>query len=244
VEIDGWRTRGSATFNPRGSVDHHTAGAARGNAPSLAICINGRADLPGPLCHVLVARDLTCYLIAAGRANHAGPGGWKGLSGNSSVYGVERENVGTPAEPWRAEQTAHAGVVHRALMNGKDAAFVCRHAEWAPNRKVDSHSVSGTQLRAAVLLQPKPPTEDDELMALKHYWLKDDRTTSPVAGTHLYGINDATKTGVYMPQANIDLAEYLSGGKFAAENTKNTPIGHQFFIGWHLYDGPLTGIKK
>jgi hypothetical protein len=151
IEVDGWRTRGSETFSPRGSVDHHTAGSSRGNAPSLGVCINGRADLPGPLCQVLVARDLTCYVIAAGRANHAGSGGWKGLSGNSSVYGVERENVGTTAEPWRPEQTVHAAKVHAALIDGRATAdFVCRHAEWAPTRKVDTHSISGAQLRLLV----------------------------------------------------------------------------------------------
>jgi hypothetical protein len=154
IEVDGWRTRGSETFSPRGSVDHHTAGSSRGNAPSLGVCINGRADLPGPLCQVLVARDLTCYVIAAGRANHAGSGGWKGLSGNSSVYGVERENVGTTAEPWRPEQTVHAAKVHAALIQGKATAdFVARHAEWAPTRKVDTHSISGAQLRLLVAQQ-------------------------------------------------------------------------------------------
>ncbi len=158
VEVDGWRTRGSDTFNPRGSLDHHTAGGAQGNAPSLGVCINGRSDLPGPLCQVLVARDLTCYVIAAGRANHAGSGGWKGLAGNSSVYGVERENVGTAAEPWRPEQTIHAAKVHAALITGKaNADMVCRHAEWAPTRKIDTHSISGTQLRGLVAKELNPP---------------------------------------------------------------------------------------
>lgn len=158
VEIAGWQTRGDDIFAPRGSVDHHTAGGAAGNAPSLGICINGRSDLPGPLCHVLVGRDLTCYLIAAGRANHAGSGGWRGMTGNSSVFGVERENVGTPAEPWRFEQTVHAATVHRALLDGRSAELCCRHAEWAPTRKIDTHSLSGATLRAMIA---KPPEEDD-----------------------------------------------------------------------------------
>ncbi|MEO5837776.1 MAG: peptidoglycan-binding protein, partial [Acidimicrobiales bacterium] len=72
VEVDGWLTRVSDSFDARGLVDHHTAGGRTGNAPSLNICINGRSDLPGPLCNVLIGRDGTCYVIAAGRANHAG----------------------------------------------------------------------------------------------------------------------------------------------------------------------------
>lgn len=151
VEVPGWRTRGSSTFTPRGLVDHHTAGPRNGNAPSLGICTNGRSDLPGPLCHVLVGRDNTCYVVAAGRANHAGTGGWKGLSGNSSVYGVERENVGTITEPWRPDQTETACRVAAALIRGRAGAdMVCAHREWSPGRKPDAHSISYPAFRDRV----------------------------------------------------------------------------------------------
>ena len=153
VEINGWQSRGSSSFNPRGSLDHHTAGSSRGNAPSLGICINGRAGLSGPLCNVLIGRDNTCYVIAAGRANHAGRGSWNGLSGNSSVYGIERENTGYAsgprAEPWRQDQHLVAGAAHAALMEGKNLDNVCRHAEWT-SRKIDTHSVNGNDLRNLV----------------------------------------------------------------------------------------------
>lgn len=165
VEVDGWQTRGSADFNPRGSVDHHTAGAKTGNAPSLGICINGRADLPGPLCNVLIGRNNVCYLIAAGRANHAGKGGWRGLAGNSSVYGIERENVGTTAEPWTADQTATAARAHAALIRGCPnpmPELVMEHKEWAPQRKSDAHTITGDQMRFLVrmYLDHKPDQED------------------------------------------------------------------------------------
>lgn len=153
VETAGWTTRGSESFNPCGSVDHHTAGPRSGNAPSLGVVTNGRSDLPGPLCNVLVGRDNTCYVIAAGRANHAGTGSWRGLSGNSSVYGVERENVGTPAEPWRDDQSLTAALIHAALIEGRsDASSVCLHKEWAPKRKIDAHSIKGDDLRHVVAL--------------------------------------------------------------------------------------------
>jgi len=161
VEINGWRTRGSDGFTPRGSVDHHTAAGPTGNAPSLSVVINGRAGLSGPLCNVLIGRDNTCYVVAAGRANHAGLGGWKGLSGNSSVFGVERENVGTPAEPWRPDQTFVAAACHAALIRGcarPDAELVCGHKEWAPTRKIDCHSVDYNAFRGLVsaALNPTP----------------------------------------------------------------------------------------
>jgi hypothetical protein len=150
VECAGWQTRGSSSFDPRGSVDHHTAGPASGNAPSLNTCIHGRPDLSGPLCNVLTGRDNTQYVVAAGRANHAGNGGWRGLSGNPSVYGIERENVGTQAEPWRPDQTDVAARAHAALIRGRaDADMVCRHHEWRPE-KPDTHDVDGNHLRQLV----------------------------------------------------------------------------------------------
>jgi hypothetical protein len=157
VEVDGWRERGHrvngtlASFDPHGSVDHHTAGGRTGDCPSLGICINGRSDLPGPLCNVLMGRSNTCYVVAAGRANHAGSGGWRGLSGNSSVYGIERENCGSDIEPWRPDQTDAAARAHAALIEGRAPAdMVCEHKEWAPARKIDAHTVAGSTMRSLV----------------------------------------------------------------------------------------------
>ena len=152
VEVNGWRTRGSDAFNPRGSVDHHTAGPRRGSAPSLNTVVVGRPDLPGPLCNVLVGRDNVCYVVAAGRANHAGAGGWRGLSGNASVFGVERENVGDGSEPWTLQQYDVAAKVHAALLEGHGRGWelVCEHKEWAPSRKVDAFGVDGNVMRRLV----------------------------------------------------------------------------------------------
>lgn len=164
-EVDGWRNRSAGSFDPRGSVDHHTAGPPTGNAPSLNTCIHGRPDLSGPLCNVLMGRDNTCFVIAAGRANHAGSGGWHGLSGNSQVYGIERENVGTNAEPWRPDQTDAAARAHAALIRGRAGAEnVCRHHEWR-SEKPDTHDLDGNHLRALVaqyLAGGAPPAPDDE----------------------------------------------------------------------------------
>jgi N-acetyl-anhydromuramyl-L-alanine amidase AmpD len=68
------------------------------------------------------------------------------------VFGVERENVGTGAEPWRPDQTETAAKVHAALISthGADASLVCEHKEWAPNRKIDAFGVDGSQMRALV----------------------------------------------------------------------------------------------
>jgi hypothetical protein len=138
IEIAGWQTRGSSSFGPGGSVNHHTAGGASGATPSLNICINGRSDLPGPLCNVMQSRepgyDDIAYVIAAGRANHAGSGGYKGLSGNSSVYGLEIEHTGVDPLPMQRQEIAAR--IHAAMWEG-DPQMVCQHREWT-SRKIDA----------------------------------------------------------------------------------------------------------
>ena len=164
VEVDGWQSRGSDSFDPRGGVDHHTAGSNNGNAPSLDVCTNGREGLSGPLCNTLQGFDGTQYVIASGRANHAGEGSWHGLSGNSSVYGMERENTGhDPARPGQHDSAARAWA---AILNGSpfgniDAGMVCGHKEWSPGRKPDFHDVTYDAFRDQIAhgSQPPPPPE-------------------------------------------------------------------------------------
>lgn len=187
VEVNGWQGRGSETFNPQGSVDHHTAGPRTGNAPSLNVCINGRTGLPGPLCNVLIGRDNTCYVIAAGRANHAGLGGWKGLVGNSSVFGIERENVGDATEPWTLQQYDVAAKAHAALISAHGGRWdlVCEHKEWAPRRKIDAFGVDGNKMRELVKdrLAPAPPPppspSDAEKAAAFYAAIKKDAAKRP-----------------------------------------------------------------
>ena len=93
AEQSGWQTRGRTDMGTvRGVMCHHTAGPKTGNMPSLGIITNGRSDLPGPLSQLGLGRDGTIYIVAAGRANHAGAGNWQGVTtGNSSFIGVEAE---------------------------------------------------------------------------------------------------------------------------------------------------------
>lgn len=171
VEVAGWRTRGADTFSPRGFVFHHTAGPRTGATPSLSTCINGRPDLPGPLCNVFLGRDGSVHVVASGRANHAGAGSWHTLSGNASVYGLEIENVGTPSEPWSPLILDLAARI--AAATGVAAEFCCQHKEWAPDRKIDMHTVTGREMReriAAIRNTPAPaptpaplPQEDEDM---------------------------------------------------------------------------------
>src|SRR5262249_24887815 len=102
AQQDGWRSRGRGEMGDvRGVICHHTAGPSQGNMPSLGVITNGRPDLPGPLAQLGLGRDGTFYVVAAGRANHAGAGTWRGVAtGNLSFIGIEAENTGLPAEGW------------------------------------------------------------------------------------------------------------------------------------------------
>lgn len=142
VEIDGWQSRGRtyATFDPYGSVNHHTAGSRNGVAPSLGICINGRSGLPGPLCNVHQQRNDVVNVVAAGVANHAGRGSWNALSGNQKVFGLEIEHCGYGDEPFSERRDDIACRVHAAFLTGlsrPDANMQCQHFEWSAEGKID-----------------------------------------------------------------------------------------------------------
>jgi peptidoglycan hydrolase-like protein with peptidoglycan-binding domain len=152
AEHPGWRTRGRGDVGKiRGVICHHTAGAskAHGVMPTLNTLVNGRAAtattkaLSGPLSQLGLARDGTWIVIAAGRANHAGDGNWRGVTtGNSSMIGVEAENTGLPNDsPWpEVQMDAYARGVAAILKKiGAGADMCCGHKEYAlpKGRKLD-----------------------------------------------------------------------------------------------------------
>lgn len=108
VEVDGWQTRGrpvsTGEFSPSGVLCHHTAtGPKTSNAAVVNLLVKGRSDLPGPLCQFGLARNGTVYLIASGRANHAGKakasGNMPAGDGNEEYIGIEAFNDGV-GEKW------------------------------------------------------------------------------------------------------------------------------------------------
>lgn len=150
VEVPGWQTRGSSEFDPHGFVCHHDVIPPTSRVPE--IIIEGRVDLPGPLSQFWLERNGRVHLVAAGRANHAGEGGWHGLSGNSSVWGCEANNLGVPSDPWPDIQLdAYVRLAAAcADFSGFPPANVCGHKEWAPDRKIDPHSIDMGTFRARV----------------------------------------------------------------------------------------------
>src|SRR5262245_44502120 len=137
-EVADWQARGDPTFTPLGHVVHHTAGPAQSagyTTPSLAICVRGRPDLPGPLCNWYLGYDNVAYVVASGRANHAGipdGGNCRGMTGNTTAWGVEVEHPGTfPLAADRIDILARgvAAVIRGTATEDK----VVSHSEWAPS---------------------------------------------------------------------------------------------------------------
>ena len=143
AETPGWLDCGRGEMGDvAGVICHHTANRNAGNMPSLKMLINGRPDLPGPLAQLGLARDGTYYVVAAGRANHAGPGLWRGAAGNSRFIGIEGENGGTRNDAWPDVQmdAYRRGVAAILRQIGADETMCCGHREYAlpPGRKVDT----------------------------------------------------------------------------------------------------------
>lgn len=160
VERGDWRTRvRPGTFRPEAVMIHHTA--STGFDATLKVVTHGRPDLNGPLCNIFVARG-KCYLISAGRANHAGAGSrnvldWmrknspptdtaakRGLTddftgANGLFVGFE---ILSPGKPGVTISDADLDVTIRATaailrnLRHPHASHMIGHAEWT-RRKVD-----------------------------------------------------------------------------------------------------------
>ena len=172
AEVDGWQTRGHGPMgDPKGVILHHTAGGRGGNMPSLGTITKGRPDLAGPLCNYGLGRDGTVYVVAAGRAYHAGPGKWQGVTaGNSEMIGIEAENDGV-GEPWPAVQVeAYVRLVAAILKQiGAAPIMACGHREFAlpKGRKIDPTGIDLDAFRLQVaavmngaLVRPPIPKAD------------------------------------------------------------------------------------
>lgn len=182
VEYKSWRThnRNSAgAWGPvHGVMIHHTV--TTGTDSSVALCYNGRSDLPGPLCHGVIAKNGTVYLVGNGRANHAGAGDGDVLAavideralpadkkantdGNARFYGFECVNLGDGKDPWPPEQVeaivrASAAICRAHGWGKKGNTSVIGHLEWQPG-KIDPRGpgISMADVRRRVAERLKHP---------------------------------------------------------------------------------------
>lgn len=164
IEVEGWENRGrpasTGSFDPDGQHSLHHTGAtssASNPAPGISTLIQGRSDLPGPLCQYAVDYLGRVWIIAAGRANHAGPIGKSGVpgmplgaDGNALAIGDEVITNGTQALPkaQRESMTTAAAVVLAHFDRGPEYAH--RHADISGSGKWDLGQLTTTQHRADV----------------------------------------------------------------------------------------------
>ncbi|UWM52063.1 peptidoglycan-binding protein [Streptomyces carpaticus] len=170
IEYKSWRTHNRNSRGAWGPVNgvmiHHTA--STGTAASVDLCYDGYAGLPGPLCHGVVDKSGTVYMVGHGRANHAGSGDRAVLDrliaetppykptvnntdGNARMYGFEAVNLGDGKDPWPEAQLDAIERVSAAICraHGWTAGSVLGHLEWQRG-KVDPRGFDMTTMRERV----------------------------------------------------------------------------------------------
>ncbi|WP_369377673.1 peptidoglycan-binding protein [Streptomyces sp. cg36] len=184
VEYGDWRNHNRNHRGPFGPVNgvmiHHTVSS--GTDSSVRLCYDGYDELPGPLCHGVIAKDGTVYLISSGRANHAGGGDARVLDaviaeeslpathkhegssgsadGNARFYGFECVNLGDGSDPWPAAQLDAIERTSAAICRayGWSAASVIGHKEWSDWKSDPTFSMAGMRARIARRLGATPDT--------------------------------------------------------------------------------------
>ncbi|MGW5852078.1 peptidoglycan recognition protein family protein [Streptomyces sp. NPDC055254] len=201
VEYRSWRTHNrnhKGAWGPvHGVYIHHTAGVSKS---MVDICYDGYAELPGPVCHAMLAKSARTYLVGHGRANHAGtiarnafdaavnedavhprPDAAEPIDGNRHFYGLEIENEGDGDDPFPVDQYDQAvrWAAAHCRFHGWSADSVIGHKE-ATRRKIDP-AFSMPQFRADVAERLEhepswspgatdPPSEEDDMPTPADLW--------------------------------------------------------------------------
>lgn len=173
-EDPGWRTRGHGDFNQiQGVIAHHTAG---GGSNDWLVVRDGRTGLAGPLSQLVLEKDGTYRVVAAGVAWHAGSGSWRNWPKNNANWttiGIEAVSKGTPPYDWTAAQLdAYVRGVGAILWYlGLDANSVAAHREYSSEGKIDPAGIDMGWFRSEVQkiidAGPSGDSEEAELMAIR-----------------------------------------------------------------------------
>lgn len=167
VVIDGYEDRvmtgaGNSSFGPVGVNNHHT-GAYDGEGDPLDdlnyatwMAKTGRPDLSPPLCQISLSAESVVYLLARGRANHAGVAKTSGSvasgDGNFLYIGIEWMLSGTQRIPSRMYET---GVRLNAflldLLGSSEQAATC-HYDTSVTGKWDIGDPDGISFKGAKVL--------------------------------------------------------------------------------------------
>ena len=168
--VGSWKTHNRNSKGSWGPVHgvmlHHTV--TTGTQNSLSIVKSGYRGLPGPLCHGMIDKDGTVYLVGWGRTNHAGLGDgsvlraviaekelpkahFQSVDGNARFYGFECVNLGNGSDPWPDAQVDAMVRASAALCrkHGWRGRSVIGHKEWQTG-KVDPRGINMDDIRRRV----------------------------------------------------------------------------------------------
>jgi hypothetical protein len=186
VEIPGWETRGRpGPHDPHGILCHHTGGTPDSRSYAEWMALVGRKDedppLNPPLAQLGLSRRGIVYVLAGGRANHAGRARlirpWQTTTdGNADMIGIEAMNTGS--EGWgdvqrRAYVTVCAVLCRR---RGWDEQHVLGHKETSTTGKPDPGLLDmddhRTEIRQALQEDDMPLTDADVKRIAEAVWAK------------------------------------------------------------------------
>lgn len=168
-EVAGWKSRGrpasTGHFDPNGANTVHHNGvtsSSRNPAPGLSVLIQGRAGLPGPLCHYAVDYNGVVWVIAAGRANHAGRIGKSGVLGmpylgDGNRYALGNEVITNGTQTLSAKQKLSIAVTSAVVVKHfkRTHQWVHRHQDISSTGKWDIGQLTTSAVRSLVKDQMK-----------------------------------------------------------------------------------------
>ena len=280
VEVDGWQNRGYAgqdLQDVRGVVWHHTAtprsNYSRSDAPTLGLCVNGRSDLPGPLCQIVFGRTGIVYVIAAGVGNHAGVGSaWNvpANTGNHYMIGIEMESSGIAPYDWTADQIRVAPYLGAALelsylMDDAEQIQVA-HKEYSSEGKIDPAGWPGdmdglrSQINAAIAeltgggaapapAAPAPvvpnPVDAAKYVPDPHWLVEKGETLSQIAKWAKYSVDAVAEfNGIGNPDV-INVGEWI-WSPAAGYSTWMVDPGDTLsgIVQWYANNGHTVTVKQ
>jgi hypothetical protein len=160
VEVEGWKDRGrpasTGNFDPARLAVHHTGwtSSAREPAPGIRTLVEGRPDLPGPLCQFAVAHDGSVYVIAAGRANVNGRVGKSGVKGwplgvDGNAIGMGDEVITNGTQPLPEAQRKAIALTNSVVLEhfGTPTDELVRHEDISGSGKWDIGQLTTQQVR-------------------------------------------------------------------------------------------------
>ncbi|MFD3511023.1 N-acetylmuramoyl-L-alanine amidase [Nocardia sp. NPDC058666] len=174
IEHDGWRDRGHGDFGEiLGVLCHHTAG---GGTNDWRIVQYGRPDLEGPLAQLVLERDGSFRVIAAGVCWHAGRGSWHGWptdNANFHTIGIEAVSRGDGSDWTDVQIDAYKRGCAAILKHiGRDADDCVAHREYSREGKIDPAGIDMDEFRAdvqAIINQKDAPVAMTDIKQIQDF---------------------------------------------------------------------------